>query len=231
MIVREPGARLPAPIEASVVRKMEVDEHFQALVRTLWCAPDSGDPPPRTLGLTSCLPGEGVTTTALNLAVGAAQAGLGGVLLVDANTLDPALDELFDTPSHVGLADALAGIAAPLECVRETCFDRLSVMPAGSVAARAAVGCDPVLLREVFETLARHFDIVVVDLPPANELTTCFTLAGRLDAVLLVLQTERVDRQVAYRVRQHLAATGTRMLGAVLNRWRERWPRWLRPRF
>src|SRR5215475_10714966 len=70
-----------------------------------------------TIGITSCTPGTGVSTVAFNVAVAAAHADMGPVLFVDADIARQLNRHLIPDAPVLGLADALADAADPMDCV------------------------------------------------------------------------------------------------------------------
>ena len=73
----------------------------------------------RTIGLTSSNRHEGVTTTACNLALYAANCHDLRVLLVDANHISPGLHQVFEMPQSPGLSDLLKDDAVVADCIQD----------------------------------------------------------------------------------------------------------------
>ena len=119
----------------------------------------------RTVGFTSALLGEGVSTIALGTALALAALRQEKVLLVDANWIRPSLTADARAASRRGLAEVLRRQALPGGLVVPTDQPRLSFLPAG-----AKDGTPPELdaaLREFLGGALSRFDTVVVDLPAA----------------------------------------------------------------
>ena len=76
-------------------------------------------------------------------------------------------------------------------------------------------------------SLAHHFDLVVVDLPPADQPDQILSIATQLDCVLLVVESEKSLSKDAVRLHRMLQDSSTRVLGVVLNKTKSYWPRWL----
>jgi non-specific protein-tyrosine kinase len=68
------------------------------------------------------------------------------------------------------------------------------------------------------DNLKHVFHLVIFDLPPARELTTCFAMASQLDGVLLVIEAEKSRRDAARRTVQLLARVDAKVLGVVFNK-------------
>jgi Mrp family chromosome partitioning ATPase len=199
----------------------EVQQHYRALLRRLgW--PASEHSPLRTLGITSCFRGEGVSTVAAQLAATAAATPAQRVLLVDANLRPNAAPRSFGFSSQCGFADAvLAGNNDALE-ILATRIPNLSVVTAGAAKGKVDHVYDSPGLAGFVEELKSEFDLIVFDLPPCGGAHAPLRLATQLDGVLLVVEAERVRQQDARRVRELLSHARVRLVGAVLNRQRTR---------
>jgi Mrp family chromosome partitioning ATPase len=158
----------------------------------------------RSIGFTSALLGEGVSTIALGTALSLAEIHDGSVLLVDANWVQPSLTTDADLESAPGLADYLAGAAALATAVRDTARPRLSLLPVGDRAlARPTLrGLASLLTRD-----AAAYRTVLVDLPPvlAGE-QFVLPWAALLDQVLVVVREDATPLPV---VRDALGRLGT----------------------
>ncbi|HVC93482.1 MAG TPA: CpsD/CapB family tyrosine-protein kinase [Pirellulales bacterium] len=194
------------------------DEHFTAMLRGLpWPSVD-GDKPLKTLGLTSCQSGEGVSTVAARLAVRAAELSDRSVLLVDANLARPAIERLFELPRGVGFSDVLLENCDLSAAIRSTHAARLCVLTAGQRAVHPDEVNDPVRMAAMVAALKEDFELVIFDLPPAGEVVSAACLAGLLDGVVLVVEAHRTCWEAAQRVTQQLSRSHARLLGAVLNK-------------
>lgn len=215
----------------------EVRSHFQSLLSRLPWLPGessaddalaSGAKPRglRTLGLTSCYRGEGVSTVAAQLAVAAAQSGDVRVLLVDANPARPAVHRMFGAASGPGWSDVLREETDLETALQPIDAPHLFVLAAGTSPGASRRRDESARCRYAVEELRNEFDLVVFDLPPAGD-AGADRLAAMLDGVLLVIEAERVRWQAALRTKEHLLRGDARLLGAVLNKRQQHVPRWL----
>ena len=92
-------------------------EAFKNLRTSLLLA--SPDRPPRHIVVTSCEPGDGKSTVALNLAIVLTQMGR-RVLLVDADLRRPRIHKVLGADNSVGLSSFLSGNVAPDRLVHAT---------------------------------------------------------------------------------------------------------------
>jgi len=157
----------------------------------------------RSVGFTSAVLGEGVTTTTLGTALSLAALRAESVLLVDANWLQPSLTADAGAEKAGGLADHLATRGELAGLLRWASRPRLAFLPVGDRAvARPSLRA---LSSFLAGKVASH-GTVVVDLPPilAGE---AFVLpwAGLLDQLFVVLREGATPLPV---VRQALARLG-----------------------
>lgn len=195
-------------------QRPELRDHFASLAQQLRGSGAIGATQSMSLGLTSCLRGEGVTTMAVNLAATVAS-GNRQVLIVDAHLTHPQLAALFRVGAVPGLPQYLAGESLG-NCIRATDQAGLFVLPSSAVGS-VELETFPERLLE----LKADYDMVVVDLPPVGDGNRCLSLAAALDGVLLVVEAERVEREVLGRSKQRLQRAGVSVVGAVFNKWRE----------
>jgi Mrp family chromosome partitioning ATPase len=186
-------------------------------------APPEDSPGGPILGLTSCDCGEGVSTVAAQLAGAAASAGLGRVLLVDANLARPAAHRFFGLGPRPGLVEVLLDGAVPADVIQASGLPSLSVLAAG----RLVQAQEALALGGALQALKPDFELVVVDLPECRSGPLAARLAAQLDGVLLVIEAEGPRPEAVEREKELLVQAGAPLLGAVLNKRRQYLPRWL----
>ncbi len=166
--------------------------------------------PMRVIAVTSSTRGEGRSTTALNLALTAAEDGR-EVALVECDVRKPCLAQRLDLAPRAGLAEVALGNA---ELSQALCrLGRLSVLCAGDVKDPAAVLRSP-RLPGVIDELRAGFGLVVLDAPPALAFADAERLASAADGALLVVRAQQTPREV---VRLALETLGDSAVGIVLN--------------
>jgi uncharacterized protein involved in exopolysaccharide biosynthesis/Mrp family chromosome partitioning ATPase len=168
---------------------------------------------PKLLAVTSCGRGAGVTTVASGLAACLSQTGDGNVLLVDMTQEKAAAQQFSNGQSVYGLHEAL------YDADRTQVQDNLFV-----VTERTDGDTRPRNLPRQFTQLvpklkASNYDYIIFDMPPISQTSVTPRLASFMDQVLLVIESEKTDREV---VRQANALlTGSKAsVCAVLNKTR-----------
>jgi Mrp family chromosome partitioning ATPase len=218
-----------APEDCSrLVLNEEAHGYYQALLGRLHWPAVGVEPALKTLGVTSCYGGEGVSTAAAHLAIAAAlEGGERRVLLVDANGARPNVHRMFGQEPGPGWADLLNESAELSLALQPSGAARLSLLAAGLVRRAHRAGDAAERLDALLAELQLEFDLIVFDMPAVRDAGANDRLAGLLDGVLFVIEAERVRWQVAERATEQLRRANVRLLGAVLNKRRRHVPDWL----
>jgi capsular exopolysaccharide synthesis family protein len=172
---------------------------------------------PRSLLVTSSLPGEGKTTTAVNTAVSLAQTGA-SVVIIDADMRRPRLRSIFGLSDRAGLSSILSSELSEAELLATVSqVNGLHVLTAGPIPPNPAelLGSDQ--MRRLMIILQSKFNHVVVDSPPVSSFTDGVLISSMVDGVLLVVHGGKSSRHVVKRSRQLLQDVGAKIFGVVLN--------------
>jgi MinD-like ATPase involved in chromosome partitioning or flagellar assembly len=168
----------------------------------------------RSIGFTSSVSGEGVTTIALGTAMSLAALRRDPVLLIDANWPEPSLTADAACEATAGLADYLAKHVDLDDVIQPTRHHGLAFLPVGDrMAARPTFRA----LSSFVEDDTHGFGTIVVDLPPLIG-GDPFVLpwAGPLDQLFVILREAATPLAL---VRQALDRVGlATMARIVLNR-------------
>jgi len=219
------GYRLPAPKEGEELRpatsrdyQTPAAEAYRTLRTNLnYLTPPR---PPRSIVVTSALPGDGKTTTAVNLAVTLAHQGQ-RVILIDAETRRGTVHEVFGIPPAPGFFDLMYGQASPGECIRRVQMEvggTIDVLPLGSApSVNPADLLVAARLQPLFERLRAQYDYVLLDTPPLNLFTDAALIGAQSDALLLVARADRTDREELRFAVQQLRNVQVTLAGSILN--------------
>jgi capsular exopolysaccharide synthesis family protein len=174
---------------------------------------------PKALLVTSSLPGEGKTTTAVNTALSLAQTGA-SVCIIDADMRRPRLRAIFGLHGGAGLSSILSSEMTESEMLKVPEHDDVSglnVLTSGPIPPNPAelLGSDQ--MRKLIVALQSKYTHVVVDSPPITSFTDGVLISTMVDGVLLVVHGGKTSRHVVRRSRQLLQDVGAKIFGVVLN--------------
>jgi polysaccharide biosynthesis transport protein len=177
----------------------------------------SANPIPKVLLVTSALPGEGKTTTTVNL--GATLASLGSkVVVVDCDMRRPACHRAAGVKNSPGFVQCLTGRVNLSEAILPVPgIPNLSMIPCGPVPPNPAEVLSSSLTTELLRRLRAEFEYVLVDSPPILSVADTRILATMTDAVVLVTKAYETPFEVVRRARSLLYGAGARILGVALN--------------
>ncbi len=197
-------------------RNHDAEEAFRA-IRSALLLSQPGDPP-RTLLVTSALPGEGKSTISSNLARTLAAFGQ-KVVLVDCDLRHPRLHRVFKAPKDRGITNVIAGTLPLDQVIFQTPYPHLSLVPGGPCPPDPATLLHPDRMREIFGVLREEhgFDFVVVDTPPVLVFADAFNLVPAVDGAILVARALQTPKDAVRQARELLGKVQARMLGCVLN--------------
>jgi exopolysaccharide/PEP-CTERM locus tyrosine autokinase len=152
-----------------------------------------GDKPGNLIMITSSLPGEGKTYSAINLAMSIAMELDHTVLLVDADVARPSVLRTLGLPAQRGLMDLLVDEKLDMgDVMLRTNVDTLSILPAGTSTPRATeLLASSTMSNLVTEIANRYPDrIVIFDSPPLLLTSESRVLASHMGQIVLVVEAQ-----------------------------------------
>ncbi|WP_119292445.1 XrtA-associated tyrosine autokinase [Azohydromonas sediminis] len=146
--------------------------------------------------ITSALPGEGKTFTALNLAMSIATELDHTVMLVDADVARPAVLKNLGLPEGPGLLDLIDGSVQMHEALLRTNVDKLTLLPSGTPHQRATEMLASEGMRRLLDDIANRYPdrIVIFDSPPLLLTTESRVLATNMGQIVIVVQAGRTKQ-------------------------------------
>lgn len=172
----------------------------------------------QVIAVSSPLPGEGKTTTAMNLSLVLAQQG-SRVLLVDADMRRPSIEKELKVGagSRQGLSTALMFGSSDGMITHLPTHNNLYFLPSGAQPQYPAdlLGSPAMLM--LLEKWRREYDFVIVDLPPILLVTDTAVLAPAMDGIVLVARHGITSRDALQRASALLSDSGGNILGVLLN--------------
>lgn len=172
---------------------------------------------PRTILLTSSIPGEGKSTTIANLALTLAKSG-SSVCLIEGDLRRPRLLDYLGLEGSAGLTDVLIDRAELDDVLQPYGADRLEIIGAGAIPPNPSELLASDAMTDVLTRLSARFDYVLIDTPPVLPVTDAVVLSTKVDGVIVLVGTTIVRKEQLSATLESLAAVDNTMLGLVLNR-------------
>jgi exopolysaccharide/PEP-CTERM locus tyrosine autokinase len=142
--------------------------------------------------ITSALPGEGKSFTAINLAISIAMELDNTVMLVDADVARPSVLNMLGLPPTEGLLDVVNENSLDISRVLlRTNIEKLSILPSGTPHPRATeLLASDAMIRLLDDMAKRYPDrIIIFDSPPLLLTTEARALATHMGQIVVVVQS------------------------------------------
>ncbi|WP_375492339.1 polysaccharide biosynthesis tyrosine autokinase [uncultured Jatrophihabitans sp.] len=212
-IVADPTAsRAPVAIgEAAPSRRAEQFRQLRTNLEFVHTAERA-----QAIAVTSSIAGEGKSSTALNLAVAAAERG-GRVLLVDADLRRPELGRLLGFDSTVGLTTVLTGNVKLSTAVQSWGEHGLAVLASGQTPPNPSELLNSDAMRELLREMREKYELIIFDTPPVLAVTDAAVCATLVDGVFVLYRYGKTRRAHLDACLHSLRAVDARILGVGLN--------------
>ena len=166
--------------------------------------------------VTSSNPGEGKTTTTVNLALAMADAG-SKVLLIDGDLRNPSVASMIGFEGSAGLTTVLLGRAEPNEVIQQWKDSSLYILAAGQVPPNPSELLGSEAMSQLFQKLSQEFDFILIDSPPINPVIDAVLLNRLTRGLILVVASERIKRRDLESALTSLATVDVPVAGFALN--------------
>jgi succinoglycan biosynthesis transport protein ExoP len=178
----------------------------------------------KSIAITSTLPGEGKTATAINLAVVLAQLGK-RVLVVAADLHKARIHEVFQISNRVGLVSVLAENVQPGEAiVKISNIPGLFVMPSGPASPNPSALLASDTMTRFMQFAVAKFDHVILDTPPVGPVADALIIGNQCDGSVIIVKGGVTPREQVARTRDKLERSNVRILGVLINKLEEDTP-------
>ncbi|GAA3711891.1 polysaccharide biosynthesis tyrosine autokinase [Terrabacter ginsenosidimutans] len=173
--------------------------------------------PPKSIVVTSSLPGEGKSTTTANLAISLAETGL-KVVVIEGDLRRPRLLDYLGFEGSVGLTDVLVGRVEVDDVLQPFGRTGLRLLGAGPIPPNPSELLGSANMEQLIEDLTERFDYVLIDAPPLLPVTDAAVLSTIVDGALVVVGAGVAQREHVRRALDSLDAVNGTVLGLILNR-------------
>ncbi|MBX9796001.1 polysaccharide biosynthesis tyrosine autokinase [Sphingomonas sp.] len=200
-------------------RKSALAEAFLSFEAALRFSTPEGMP--RSLLITSTVPGEGKSTTTVALATTLARLGR-KVLLIDADMRSPSLHQMMELRNLQGLSNVLSGNGSLAQMAVPTHQENLWLLSAGPTPPNAAELFSGSQVDALIQDALAEFDTVLFDAPPVMALADAPLLASRVSGTVIVVEASATRKRQLRVTLQRLKSAHASIIGAVLTKFDSR---------
>jgi capsular exopolysaccharide synthesis family protein len=166
--------------------------------------------------VTSSMPGEGKTFTALNLASAYSLTGK-KTLLMGFDLRRPKLYTDFDLNNEKGVSTYLIGKDSLNDIIQKTEFPNLHLITAGPVPPNPAELAASEKMKELVAKLKEIYDYIIVDSAPIGTVSDSYAVAGLADATLLIVRHKKTLKNLLENTLSEAKANEVKGLSILVN--------------
>jgi len=190
---------------------------FEAVntVRTAICLDDTAEKRRQVILVTSSIPGEGKSTTSLNLAYSLSQ--MERVLLIDCDMRRPSIAKAIDLEKDsLGLSSLITRTSSPRECVRVGVIDRLDIITSGPMPEQPLEMLSSARFETLLEQLRTVYDRIILDCAPTQAVSDALVLSRLSDAVVYAVKSHSTGYPLIRRGIERLRQVGAPLAGVLV---------------
>jgi capsular exopolysaccharide synthesis family protein len=166
--------------------------------------------------LTSSLPDDGKTFTAINLASAYSLLGRKTVL-IGFDLRKPKIFDDFDLDNESGVTTFLIGRDKLQDIIKSTKFENLSVITAGPIPPNPSELSALPKTEELINLLKKQFDCIIIDSSPIGLVSDTYYIAAKADLCLLVVRLGRTLKDVLEKTINEIKISDLKNISLVLN--------------
>ena len=167
------------------------------------------------ISVTSAVPAEGKSTTAINLAVSLSQLEK-KVLLIDCDMRKPSLHKKLGISNISGLTDLLVG-KKNVEDASKKRSKFLTILTAGTIPPNPAEMLDSKVMSDFLEECRNHYDHIILDTPPLQAVADAQVLSTKADGTLMVIKANFTKKNDVESSVDMIKKVNGKIIGTVLN--------------
>ncbi|TEW56149.1 polysaccharide biosynthesis tyrosine autokinase [Psychromonas sp. RZ22] len=167
--------------------------------------------------VTSSVPAEGKTTTAINIAFAMAQ--MEKTLLIEADMRRPSFTRVFSLdPYQSGLSNVISGAETLNDSIIHDEMSGLDILSAGFIPPNPLELLSSQKFATLLMKLKEEYDHIIIDSPPSLAVSDALVLSKSADSVIYVVRSESTKEATAKAGISRLVEVEVRIDGVVLNR-------------
>ena len=200
-------------------QRSPISEAYRSLRTSLQFSTPKGLP--SSILVTSSMPSEGKSTTAIGIADVLGKIGL-KVLLIDADLRKPSLHFKLGLRNERGLTNYLIGRHEAAETLQVTPLQNVFAMTSGPIPPNPAELLAGLRMADLVAAAGEAYDVVIVDGPPVIGLADAPLLSGATQVTLLVVSANSTRRSTLRSAVKRLQGVRANVIGSILNKFDRR---------
>lgn len=165
--------------------------------------------------VSSCLPGEGKSTTVINVAIAFSQLGK-KTLVLESDLRVPSLYKKLHIQNQKGLSSVLVGFEDVKNVINKI-NTNLDVITSGPTPPNPSELLSSKSMDELLEKLSKEYDYIVIDTPPIDVVTDALALVPKTAGLLMVIQDRVTTHDIFQKTLSSIELADTKLLGVVIN--------------
>lgn len=169
----------------------------------------------KVIAVTSAIPGDGKTTTAINLAITFAELGV-KVALLDCDLRKSRVHRYLQIERGVGITNVLCGFCSFEEAIKRDIRPNLDVLTAGEIPPNPAELFETAEFDKLIDKLKDEYDYILVDTPPVKVVTDAVIISKNVSGVVLTVRENQTTYEMLETSLNSLNTVGVKILGVIV---------------
>ncbi len=170
----------------------------------------------KLIAVTSAMPGEGKTTSTINIAIAFSQTD-SRVLVVDCDLRKPRIHRYLGVKKKTGLTSVISGQASLSEAINKDVRKDLDVLTSGELPPNPAELLSSERMQEVIDELSQRYDYIFFDTPPVTVVTDASALSPFVDGMMIVVRQNHTDHESLSSAINLLNIANAKIIGFFVN--------------
>ena len=168
--------------------------------------------------VTSCVPHEGKSTTASNIALSLAHKGH-KVMLLDFDLRNPTLHKIFSIGDSLGLIDCLEKNQLNKSYIKiHSEYPNLSLLVSSHASQIPTELLSQAYVSKLIQRLKNEYDYIILDTPPIHLMDDTYLIARHAESMILVLRQDYLPVAQITESLDRISRMHAPLLGCVINR-------------
>ncbi|MCH5187484.1 MAG: CpsD/CapB family tyrosine-protein kinase [Oscillospiraceae bacterium] len=169
----------------------------------------------KVIVVTSSAPGEGKTTTSINLAITFAQMGA-KVMLIDCDLRKSRVHRYLGLERKNGISNVLCGFSNLDKAIKVNVRENLDVLPAGEIPPNPAELMETEEFKNLIAELQKRYDYIFIDTPPITVVTDAAIAMKYSMGTIVVIRQDVTTFDMMDAAMESIKTTGVKILGAIM---------------